>query len=128
MAVTTYSAAGSGFWLCPAGVMSVAVACWGGGGAGAGMTAAGNGAGGGGGEYAAETVFPASAGQVIPYLVGTGAAAGASPNGGQASFFGPAPGGSLQVTANGGGSVATNGTTDGASKKSGAAKYPTCRV
>ena len=51
---------------------------------------------------------------MIPYVVGAGDTAGASPLGGQATIFGPAPGGTLQVTANGGASVATNGTTAGA--------------
>jgi hypothetical protein len=110
---TTVTATGPGTYTVPANTAYLKAECWGGGGAGAGMTAAGVGAGGGGSEHAAETVFPASAGQVIPYAVGPGAAAGASPNGGQATFFGPAPGGTLQVTANGGGSVATNGTTAG---------------
>ena len=110
---TTVTATGPGTYTVPAGTAYLAVNATGGGGAGAGMTTSGVGAGGGGAENAGETVFPASAGQVIPYVNGAGAAAGASPANGQASFFGPAPGGSLQVTANGGGSVAANGTTAG---------------
>jgi hypothetical protein len=111
--VTTVTATGPGTYTVPANTAWLKVEGIGGGGAGAGMTAAGVGAGAGGAEYAAELVFPASAGQVIPYVVGAGDTAGASPAGGQATVFGPAPGGTLQVLANGGGSVATNGITAG---------------
>jgi hypothetical protein len=110
---TTITATGPGTYTVPANTAYLKVESTGGGGAGAGMTAAGVGPGGGGAEYAAEAVFPASAGQVIPYVVGIGAAAGASPLAGQQTVFGPAPGGTLQVLANGGGSVATNGTSAG---------------
>jgi hypothetical protein len=110
---TTITATGPGTYTVPAGTAYLAVNGIGGGGAGAGMTGAGVGAGGGGAEDAGEAVFPASPGQVIPYVVGAGAAAGASPVAGQQTVFGPAPGGTLQVLANGGGSVATNGTTAG---------------
>lgn len=111
---TTVTATGAGTYTVPANTAYLKAECWGGGGAGAGMTTAGIGAGGGGGEYAAETVFPVSAGQVIPYVVGAGAAAGVSPASGQATVFGPAPGGTLQVAANGGGSVATGSNVAGA--------------
>jgi len=111
--VTTVTTPGPGTYTVPANTAYLSVSATGGGGAGAGMTVAGVGAGGGGAESAAELVFPAVAGMVIPYVVGAGAAAGVSPANGQASFFGPAPGGTLQVTANGGGSVATNGTVAG---------------
>lgn len=111
---TVVTATGAGTYTVPANTAWLKVEAWGGGGAGAGMTAAGIGAGGGGAEYAAETVFSASVGQVIPYVVGAGDTAGASPAGGQQTVFGPAPGGTLQVTANGGGSVPANGTAAGA--------------
>jgi hypothetical protein len=111
--VTTVTATGPGTYTVPANTAYLKVENIGGGGAGAGLTAAGVGAGAGGGEYAAELVFPASAGQVIPYVVGAGDTAGTSPAGGQATVFGPAPGGTLQVIANGGQSVPTNGTTAG---------------
>jgi hypothetical protein len=110
---TTVTAAGPGTYTVPPATAYLKVEVTGGGGAGAGMTVAGVGAGGGGGEYAAEAVFPASPGQVIPYVVGAGATAGAAPPGGQQTVFGPAPGGTLQVLANGGGSAGTNGTTAG---------------
>ncbi|HMG63788.1 MAG TPA: hypothetical protein VK599_12630, partial [Streptosporangiaceae bacterium] len=110
---TTVTATGPGTYTVPANTSWLKVEAIGGGGAGAGMTVAGVGAGAGGAEYAAETVFPASAGQVIPYVVGAGDTAGASPAGGQSTVFGPAPGGTLQVAANGGGSVATNANVAG---------------
>jgi hypothetical protein len=111
--VTTITATGPGSYTVPANTTWLRVEAIGGGGAGAGLTAAGVGPGGGGAEYAAELVFPATPAQVIPYVVGAGDTAGASPAGGQATVFGPAPGGTLQLIANGGGSVATGGTTAG---------------
>jgi len=111
---TTITAAGAGTYTVPALTAWLKVECTGGGGAGAGMTSAGVGAGAGGGEYAAEYVFACSPGQFIPYSVGAGDTAGSSPAGGQATIFGPGPGGTMQVTANGGGSVAAGGTSAGA--------------
>ena len=63
----------------------------GGGGAGAGETTTGVGGGGGGGEYAREDVFACVAGHVIPYSVGAGGTAGATPVAGAPTFFGPGP-------------------------------------
>ena len=111
--VTTVTATGPGSYTVPAGTAWLAVNAIGGGGAGAGMTVAGCGAGGGGAEDTGESLFPAAPGQIIPYWVGAGAAAGASPLS-AATVFGPAPGGALQVTANGGGSAPTNSTVAGA--------------
>jgi hypothetical protein len=110
--VSTFPTAGPGNYTVPANTVYLKVEDWGGGGAGAGMTVSGVGAGGWGGEYSAELVFPASAGQVIPYVVGAGDTAGATPAGGQATVFGPAPGGTLSVLANGGASVPTNSNTE----------------
>ena len=81
------------------------------GGAGASLTTTGNGGGGGGGAYSRENVFPVSPGDVIPYTVGAGGTAGASPVDGQPTIFGPGPAGPLVVTANGGGSVPQNSST-----------------
>jgi hypothetical protein len=106
--VVTVTATGTGTYTVPVNTVYLHVEAQGGGGAGAGMTVAGVGAGGWGAEYAAELVFPASGGQVIPYVVGAGDTAGATPAGGKATFFGPVPAGTLQVVANGGASVATN--------------------
>jgi len=51
--VTTFNTAGTGSWLCPAGVTSIKIEAWGGGGGGGYARATNNGAagGGGGGEY-----------------------------------------------------------------------------
>ena len=124
--VSAYTTPGPGSYTVPANTAYLKVEDTGGGGAGAGMTVAGIGAGGWGGEYAAEPVFPASSGQVIPYVVGAGDTAGVSPPGGQATVFGPAPGGTLQVVANGGASVATNSNTEPASlgTSANAVEYP----
>jgi hypothetical protein len=110
---TTVTAPGAGSYTVPANTAWLKVEATGGGGPGAGLSAAGTGAGGAGGNYDAELVFPASPGQVIPYVVGAGGAAGATPLPGSPTVFGPAPGSTLQVTANGGGAVPTNGTTAG---------------
>lgn len=112
--VSTITAAGPGIYTVPALTSYLKVQNTGGGGAGAGMTGAGVGAGGGGAEEAEEAVFPAGDSQQIPYVVGAGAAAGASPAAGQPTVFGPGPSGDLQVTANGGQSVATNSNVAGA--------------
>lgn len=99
MAVTTYSDAGSGFWLCPAGVMSVAVACQGGGGGGE-QTApiAVAGFGGGGGEYAAEPSVTVTPGRLYPWKVGGGGFSRGASFGGTSSFAGD----NLAVAAHGG--------------------------
>jgi len=124
--VTTLTTPGAGTYTVPALTAWLKVECTGGGGAGAGMTAAGVGAGGNGAEYAAEAIFPASAGQIIPYIVGAGDTPGASPAGGLASVFGPVPGGTMQVAANGGTSVATNSDVAAApgSVSSNSAEHP----
>lgn len=123
---TTLSTAGAGSYTVPAGTAWLQVAATGGGGAGASMAGAGQGGGGGGGEYAAEANFPASPGQVIPYIVGAGGSPGASPTPGQSSVFGPGPAGSLQVVADGGQSAAQNSATagQGGSGSGDTAEYP----
>jgi len=111
---TTVTAAGAGTYTVPGGTAWLKVECWGGGGAGASQTVAGFGGGGGGAGYARENVFPAVPGQVIPYSVGAGGTAGATPLPGQATVFGPGPSGTLAVTANGGASAAQNSTAGAA--------------
>lgn len=110
---TVVTTTGAGSYTTPANTAYLAVKGVGGGGAGAGRTSAGVGPGGAGAEAAQEQQFPSNVGDIIPYVVGAGDTAGASPGGGQATVFGPAPGGSLQLVANGGGSVPTNGTAAG---------------
>jgi hypothetical protein len=111
--VTTVSTPGAGSYTVPAGTVYLKGEGIGGGGAGAGMTGSGVGPGGGAAEYAAESVMPATGSLVVPYVVGAGATAGTSPANGQATVFGPVPGSTLQLVANGGQSVPTNGTTAG---------------
>lgn len=76
----TYSAVGSGSWVCPAGVTAVTVECWGSGGGG-GNSANGTingGSGGGGGAYSrsTKTVTPGSTYYYSVGTIGTGAPAG----------------------------------------------------
>ena len=108
---TTITATGVGNYTVPGGAAWLKVEAVGAGGAGASLTTTGNGGGGGGGAYAAELVFPCVAGQLIPYNVGAGGTAGASPVNGQPTIFGPGPSGPLVVTANGGGSATQNSST-----------------
>ena len=114
----TLTSAGPGSYTVPGGTAWGKVECTGGGGAGSTMTVSGTGGGGAGGEYAAEPLFPMSAGQVIPYSVGAGGQPGASPVPGLPSVFGPGPSGSMQVLANGGASAGEN-TSTGAGPTSG---------
>ncbi|HMH89687.1 MAG TPA: hypothetical protein VK586_01250 [Streptosporangiaceae bacterium] len=99
---STFSTPGAASYTAPPGTAWLKVECIGGGGAGASQAAAGFGGGGGGGEYACETVFAASPGDVIPYVIGAGGTSGATPANGQATIFGPDPSGTVTVVANGG--------------------------
>jgi hypothetical protein len=111
---TVVTAAGVANYTVPGGTAWVKVEAIGGGGAGAGETGTGVGGGGGGAEYAREDIFACSAGQVIPYSVGAGGTAGASPVDGAATTFGPGPSGTLVVQASGGKSAAQNSITGAA--------------
>lgn len=64
----------TGAWVCPAGVTSVKVECWGGGASG-GATTAGDAGGGGGGAYARLNALAVTAGTSYTVTVGTGGAA-----------------------------------------------------
>lgn len=68
-----------GTWVCPAGITSVVVKCWGAGGGGAGDMGASAGGGGGGGGYSSKTitVVPGTTYSVEVGTGGPGAAAGA---------------------------------------------------
>jgi hypothetical protein len=105
------TATGGGTYTVLGGTAWLKVEAIGGGGAGASETTTGVGGGGGGAEYAREDIFAVVPGQVIPYNVGTGGTAGASPADGGATFFGPGPSGTLAVQANGGKSAAQNSIT-----------------
>ncbi len=70
---STYTTAGSGTWLAPAGVSSVTAECWGGGGAGGGATGnPASGGGGGGGSYVKTSSISITSGLSYNYSVGAG--------------------------------------------------------
>ncbi len=104
----------SGSWVCPAGVSSVKVECWGAGAAGGGVASTyGAGGGGGGGAYAIN-VIPVTVGTAYNYTVGTGGIAlpGANGGAGGSSWFGSAA--NILAAGGSGGSASTvagvNGT------------------
>src|SRR3989339_71035 len=76
-------------WLCPQGVTSVTVECWGGGGAGGGnTTAADGGGGGGGGAYSKKINIAVTPGLTYTVTVGTGGTGTTGIGGtGNASWF-----------------------------------------
>jgi hypothetical protein len=111
---TTVTSAGVGNYTVPVGAAWLKVEGIGGGGAGASLTTTGNGGGGGGGAYAAEPLFACTPGQVIPYNVGAGGTAGATPVDGGSTVFGPGPSSTMVVTALGGASAAQNSSAGGA--------------
>ncbi len=110
----TFNTAGTTNWICPPGVNSIQVECWGGGGAGGagtkvnntGTNTIQNGGGGGGGGYAKSSTVPVTPG--LSYTITIPAAAVSGTNGvlaanivsgGTVSFTGDT---SVTVTANGG--------------------------
>lgn len=99
--VTTFlDGAGTGNWVCPAGVTSITVECWGAGGAGESVTSYTSGykigAGGGGGAYSKSTIS-VTPGTSYPFSIG--AAGTPAANGGDTTFK------TTTVVAKGGGSV-----------------------
>ena len=68
--VQTYTS--SGTWVCPAGVTSIKVECWGGGGAGGGANQTTTGGGGGGGGSYNVNTFAVVPGIIYPFTVGSG--------------------------------------------------------
>jgi hypothetical protein len=109
--VLTFSNPGSGSWMCPTGVTTIKAECWGGGARG-GIAAGG----GGGGEYAAEATLAVTAGKTYKFFVGGGGSlvtfdtSGAIKGNGAASTF---TGDSVTVTAHGGLTATTGGSTGG---------------
>ena len=77
---TTETYTTSGTWICPAGVTSITVECWGGGGGGAGSGNDGGagGGGGGGGAYAKRTTVSVTPSTPYTITVGSAGSAGAS--------------------------------------------------
>lgn len=98
--VTSYDATGT--WLCPAGVTSITVECWGGGGRGGTRTTNGRGGGGGGGAYSS-SVLAVSPGTTYTVTVGGGSTTVAA---GGDSWFNTA----ATILAKGGNSAADNST------------------
>jgi hypothetical protein len=71
--VETFNTAGSNSWVCPAGITSVTVECWGaGGGGGNSNNSTGNGGGGGGGGAYSKRIITVVPGNTYYYSVGTG--------------------------------------------------------
>lgn len=102
-AQATESFTTSGSWVCPPGITSITVSCWGAGGGGS--TTTGVGGGGGGGAFAGSTVTVVP-GTTYNYVVGAGGTSGA--NGGATTFN------ATTVVAAGGSSAATNSATGAA--------------
>ena len=131
----TFNTVGTFNWVCPAGVTSVQVECWGGGGAGgpgakqtAGNNTSQNGGGGGGGAYARNASVPVTPGLSYTITIPAAAVSGANGiangggivSGGNVTFVGDsgatvtAAGGTGGKCANSGTSNATNGQGGGA--------------
>ena len=107
---STFSTAGTTAWLCPAGVTSITVKCYGGGGGGGRRTSNGVTGGGGGGAYASKINVPVTPGTIYTVVVGA-AGAGANPaTAGGDSYFNTAS----TVMAKGGSAVANNSVTGAA--------------
>ena len=101
--VLVFDAEGTTEWVCPAGVTSIKVECWGGGGAGGTGTKTGstanntsqNGGGGGGGAYAARFAVPVTPGESYSITIPPAAVSGTDGifrfdvvNGGTVTFMG----------------------------------------
>lgn len=87
-ATQTFTA--NGTWICPAGVTTITVQCWGGGGGGGGGNNGGRGAGGGGGgAFASNNAVAVTAGTSYAIVVGAGGGGGNNndgSNGGNSTF------------------------------------------
>jgi hypothetical protein len=107
---STFSTAGTTVWLCPAGVTSVTVKCYGGGGGGGRRAGVGVTGGGGGGAYASKINVPVTPGTIYTVVVGAGGAAASPATAGGDSYFNTAS----TVMAKGGSAVANNSATGAA--------------
>ena len=110
---SSYTTAGTQNWLCPAGVTSITVKCWGaGGGGGRGYTTNGAAGGGGGGGAYAQSTISVTPGTIYQLVVGTGGTSsttGSGGAGGVSSF-----GSTLVVAAGGSGGTGVTTNTGGA--------------
>ena len=104
---STFSTAGTTFWLCPAGVTSITVKCYGGGGGGGRRTSNGVAGGGGGGAYASKINVAVTPGTIYTVVVGAGGAGANPATAGGDSYFNTAS----TVMAKGGSAVANNSAT-----------------
>jgi hypothetical protein len=82
----SFTSNGTFQWLCPPGVTSVTVKCYGAGGAGGQRTGNGGGGGGGGGAYAS-SVLAVTPGTIYTVVVGSGGASGNPSTPGGDSYF-----------------------------------------
>ena len=116
----TINVSGGGLWLCPYGVTSVAVRCWGAGGAGGSIVLGSGhaGGGGGGGGTAYNAAVGVTAGNTYAYNVPAGGVAGGS-NPGTCAFTGD----SVTVTANSGTNGTPNAVTAGTGGAAGTGGY-----
>ncbi len=99
-APVTYNTPGNYIWVCPPGVTSITVECWGAGGGGGQRTNNGVSGGGGGGGYAS-SVVTVTPGNSYDIVVGAGGSGGPNNKNGENSRFGN----SLVVAAGGNGGV-----------------------
>jgi hypothetical protein len=130
----TFSTAGVNHWICPPGVTTVTVECWGGGGAGGGNAFVENGGGGGaGGAYVKTTGLAVTANTNYTVLVGAGGVVsvtfGDGGDGADSWFNNSAtvkaaggPGGT-RVTGIGGGNNGTGPNAQNASASTGGTKF-----
>ncbi len=119
----TFTTPGTNTWLCPPGITTVLVECYGGGGGGgAGTTKEADG--GGGGAYANRTSMPVTPGTTYTFTVGSAGVGGSSSGdgtaGGDTTFTGDS---GIQAIAKGGsgglrGSLAGGGTAGGSGASS----------
>ncbi len=113
----SFTTAGNATWLCPAGITSITVECWGGGGGGGGAAPNTTGSGGAGGSYA-NFVMTVTPGTTYNLRVGATGTAGTNTGGtggtGGSSYFGNtvagAPGGATTLAVGG---IGGNGSTAG---------------
>jgi subtilisin-like proprotein convertase family protein len=119
---STFTTTGTSYWLCPAGVTSVTVKCYGAGGGGGRRGTTGVSGGGGGGAYASSTIS-VTPGTIYPIFVGAGGVSGSPSTAGGDSYFSSA----ATVMAKGGSGLAINTQTGGtaglASASVGSTKY-----
>jgi autotransporter-associated beta strand protein len=116
----TFNTAGTTDWVCPGGVTSIQVECWGGGGAGgagrkdttAGTNTSQNGGGGGGGAYARRASVPVTPG--LTYTITIPAAAVSGTNGTTTNGQGRVNGGSVTFVGDSAVTVTAAGGTGGA--------------